>query len=68
MNFLERNFTAAKNTRPSKLSLEGFVYQATRTVALLPESKEGFISPPPPQPHNSNLTSFSFWLSSWLSS
>jgi len=35
------------------------VYQATRTVALLPESKEGFISPPP-QPHNSTLLLFLF--------
>jgi hypothetical protein len=34
------------------------VYQATRTVALLPESKEGFI--PPPHHHNSTLLLFLF--------
>ena len=36
------------------------MYQATRTVALLPESKEGFIPSPPPQPQNSTLLLFLF--------
>lgn len=63
---MKQSENAFQKHKALRLGPEGAVYLATRTVAVVPEVKEGL------NHHHTTshyvLTFFSFWLSSWLSS